>query len=249
MTGEDKTYFGYQSVPKSQKQSLVKGVFDTVAQQYDLMNDLMSMGVHRLWKEYTVRSAQLKPQQVILDLAAGTCDLTSLIHKKLMGQCELVASDINNSMLAKGRDRLLDRGQFGNIQFVQANAECLPFPDNYFDRIFMGFGLRNVTDKPKALKELYRCLKPNGQCLVLEFSHCTHEQIAKLYDLYSFRVLPQLGAWIAKDKNPYQYLAESIRMHENQTTLQDMFLASGFDECTFQNLTFGIVAVHKGIKF
>ena len=246
---EEKTHFGYQEVPKDHKKGLVKNVFDTVTEQYDLMNDVMSFGVHRLWKEFAVRSAHLKAGQVILDLAAGTGDLSALIYKQLRGECTLFSSDINNNMLSKGRDRLLDGGLYDNIHFVQANAEYLPFPKNTFDRIFMGFGLRNVTDKAKALADIYQCLKPGGQCLVLEFSQCTDPFVNKLYDLYSFKILPKLGALIAKDKNPYQYLAESIRMHENQEALQALFYKAGFQECTFQNLTFGVVAIHKGYKF
>ena len=246
---EEKTHFGYQEVPKDHKQGLVKQVFDSVTEQYDLMNDVMSFGVHHLWKEFAVRSAQLKKQQVILDLAAGTCDLTALIVKHLKGDCSIIASDINASMLKKGQHRLLDKGLHERIHFVQANAECLPFPDNSFDRIFMGFGLRNVTDKAKALASIYRCLKPGGQCLVLEFSHCTDPIVSKLYNFYSFKLLPKFGQWIAKDKDSYQYLAESIRMHETQEALKAMFLSAGFEACSYENLTFGIVAIHRGFKF
>lgn len=246
---EKKTHFGYQQVPTSQKKELVKNVFDTVTEQYDIMNDAMSFGIHRLWKEFVVRTAHLQDGQTILDLAAGTGDLSALIHKRLNGRCTLLSSDINQSMLSRGRDRLLDKGCYENIHFVQANAEYLPFPDNTFDRVFMGFGLRNVTDKTKALENIYRCLKPGGQCLVLEFSKCTDPFVNKFYDIYSFKILPKLGSLIAKDKNPYQYLAESIRMHENQHDLQALFYQAGFQECRFQNLTFGIVAIHKGYKF
>lgn len=245
---EEKTHFGYKKVPKTEKQALVKGVFDTVTEQYDLMNDLMSFGIHRLWKDYVVRYGQIKPNQTILDLAAGTCDISSLIHKHLKGQCTLVASDINNKMLSKGRARLLNRGLYENIYFAQANAEHLPFADNMFDRVFMGFGLRNVTDKLCALKSIYQKLKPGGQCLVLEFSKCQDPFLNKLYDLYSAHMLPKLGAMIAKDKNPYQYLNESIRVHENQEALQQLFLNAGFDSCNYQNLSFGIVAIHRGLK-
>lgn len=246
---DDNTYFGFQKVARDKKQSLVNQVFDSVTEQYDLMNDLMSLGIHRLWKQHAIRSVSLEKNQIILDLAAGTCDLTLGMWQKLEGHCQIIASDINANMLKKGQDRLLDLGVFENISYVQANAESLPFPDNYFDRMTMGFGLRNVTNKTKALQEMYRCLKPGGQCLVLEFSHCTDPMMSKIYDLYSFKILPKLGEWVAQDKDSYQYLAESIRKHENQEALKDLFLAAGFEDCQYQNLTMGIVAIHKGFKY
>lgn len=245
---EEKTHFGYQQVPKSSKQGLVKGVFDRVAEHYDIMNDVMSFGMHRLWKDYVVRYAQLQTGQHILDLAAGTCDISALIYQRLKGQCHLIASDINYSMLERGRGRLLDKGIFRQMTYVQANAEALPFESNYFDRVFMGFGLRNVTDKKRALESIYRVLKPQGQCIVLEFSQCQDPIVNKAYDVYSQHMLPKMGAIIAKDKNPYQYLHESIRMHENQEDLKDLFLQAGFTSCDYKNLCFGIVSIHRGLK-
>lgn len=246
---DEKTHFGFKDVPKEQKQGMVKDVFDSVADQYDLMNDLMSFGIHRLWKKHAIRSAQLRKHQTILDLAAGTCDLTAQIYATLKGQAQIYASDINASMLNKGYDRLLDQGIHQNIHFVQANAECLPFSSHTFDRVFIGFGLRNVTDKAKALKSIYASLKPGGQLIVLEFSHCTQPMLAKIYDQYSFKLLPKLGQLFANDGASYRYLAESIRKHEDQETLQKMFLASGFDDCQYQNICFGVVSIHKGFKY
>lgn len=246
---EEKTHFGYKDVPKSQKQKMVNSVFDSVTDRYDLMNDLMSFGTHRLWKKHTIRSAGLRPNQTILDLAAGTCDLTEQIYKSLKGQVNLFASDINSNMLKKGYEQLLNQGIYQNIHFVQANAEKLPFKHDYFDRIFMGFGLRNVTNKQQVLNDAYRILKPSGQLIVLEFSHCTQPTFSKLYDQYSFKILPKLGQLFAKDANSYQYLAESIRKHEDQETLKNMFCQAGFDDCLVQNICFGVVAIHRGIKY
>lgn len=246
---EEKTHFGYKDVPKSEKQGMVRAVFDSVADRYDLMNDLMSFGIHRLWKKHTIRYAALRPQQTILDLAAGTCDLSAQIYRALNGQVQLFASDINASMLNKGYEQLINQGIHENVHYVQANAERLPFAKNSFDRIFIGFGLRNVTDKQKALASTYQVLKPGGQLIVLEFSHCTQPTLAKIYDQYSFKILPKLGKWFANDSDSYQYLAESIRKHEDQENLKQMFLKAGYAECQYQNICFGVVAIHKGFKY
>ncbi|MPV86241.1 bifunctional demethylmenaquinone methyltransferase/2-methoxy-6-polyprenyl-1,4-benzoquinol methylase UbiE [Ostreibacterium oceani] len=244
----DKTHFGYEYVDKKEKAAKVSAVFDSVASNYDVMNDVMSLGVHRFWKHFSVMLADVRQDMVVLDLASGTCDLAIQMGKKLAGTGRLVASDINPNMLAKGRDRMVDKGLIENIEFVEANAEQLPFADNTFDLVTMAFGLRNVTDKDQALREIFRVLKPGGKCLVLEFSKPSHAPLETLYDFYSFNVLPKLGKWIAKDEASYRYLAESIRMHPDQATLQAMFDQAGFSMTKYQNLTGGIVAIHQGIK-
>lgn len=245
----DKTHFGYQEIPVTEKTQKVAEVFHSVAQKYDLMNDLMSFGAHRLWKRFAVQIGQFQPGLRVLDLAGGTGDLSAKISPLVGDQGEVVLSDINSSMLAVGRARLLDQGIYKNIKVVQANAEALPFPNNYFDRIIIGFGLRNVTNKENALESMFRVLKPGGFLLILEFSKTDVPGLKSLYDLYSFKVLPKLGKWFAGDESSYQYLAESIRMHPNQETLQKMMEQAGFEKCGYFNLTGGIVAVHKGYKF
>jgi demethylmenaquinone methyltransferase/2-methoxy-6-polyprenyl-1,4-benzoquinol methylase len=246
--GKETTHFGYRTVARDEKAGMVADVFHSVAGQYDLMNDLMSGGIHRLWKHFTIEASCARKGQKILDLAGGTGDL-AFRFSKIVGKDGLVIlSDINNSMLEVGRDKLTDRGVAGNIEYVQANAECLPFPDNYFDCITIAFGLRNVTDKDAALRSMYRVLKPGGRLLVLEFSKPTNETFSKVYDLYSFHVLPKIGEIVANDAGSYQYLAESIRMHPDQDTLKKMILAAGFDQCDYHNMTGGIVALHKGLK-
>ncbi len=244
----EKTHFGYQQVDKHEKEKLVAEVFHSVADNYDIMNDVMSLGVHRLWKYYTVLAADVRPQMQVLDLASGTCDLAIQMGKKLAGSGNLVVSDINESMLTIGRERMTNNGLVKNITFQLANAEALPFANNSFDLVTMAFGLRNVTNKDKALSEIYRVLKPGGKCLVLEFSKPIDAFINQAYDFYSFTVLPKIGKIIAKDEESYRYLAESIRMHPDQESLKQLFAEAGFKIVKYQNLSAGIVALHQGIK-
>lgn len=246
---ENTTHFGYQTVDKAEKVGKVAEVFHSVAAKYDLMNDLMSMGVHRVWKRHTIACAGARPGNQILDLAGGTGDLTAKFSRIVGDQGKVILADINDSMLKVGRDKLRDLGIVGNVEYVQANAEALPFADNSFDVVTIAFGLRNVTDKDKALASIYRVLKPGGRLLVLEFSKPTTEGLSKLYDWYSFNLLPTMGKIITNDADSYQYLAESIRMHPDQDTLQSMMENVGFEEVSYQNLTGGIVALHKGYKF
>ena len=247
---EDKTtHFGYREVPRDSKAGLVGEVFDSVAGRYDLMNDLMSFGVHRLWKRVAIEEARLRPGERAMDLAGGTGDLAARMAPIVGRDGLVILADINESMLAVGRDRLYDRGIAGNVDFVIANAENLPFADNTFDCITMAFGLRNVTDQQRALGSLLRVLRPGGRLLVLEFSKPTAPGLAPLYDCYSFGVLPALGRVVANDADSYRYLAESIRMHPDQDTLREMMESAGFRHCRFLNLTGGIVALHKGYKY
>jgi demethylmenaquinone methyltransferase/2-methoxy-6-polyprenyl-1,4-benzoquinol methylase len=247
---EDKpeTDFGYQRVPWGDKQSRVRGVFDSVATNYDLMNDLMSGGAHRLWKEFTLSLTGLHTGQRALDVAGGTGDLATGLARQVGKSGIVILSDINAAMLGEGRDRMLDAGLVGNVSCVLANAEKLPFADSQFDCVTIGFGLRNVTDKAAALADMRRVLKPGGQLLVLEFSRPT-ALLKPLYDLYSFRVLPLLGKLVARDEASYRYLAESIRMHPDQETLLGMMRDAGLEDCRYHNLTGGIVAVHRGYKY
>jgi demethylmenaquinone methyltransferase / 2-methoxy-6-polyprenyl-1,4-benzoquinol methylase len=248
MKDKDTTDFGYQQVKTEEKVERVRAVFDSVASKYDLMNDLMSFGVHRLWKRYTVELAGLRPGHKVLDLASGTGDLAARFSG-LVGPDGLVTmTDINAAMLDQGRARMADRGLIGNIEYVQVNAETIPFDDGRFDCVTIGFGLRNVTDKQQALNEMFRVLKPGGRALVLEFSHPQAEPLKWAYDLYSFKVLPLIGKVVAQDESSYQYLAESIRMHPDQETLRGMMQQAGFERCDYHNLTGGVVAVHRGYK-
>ena len=249
MMSDDKTHFGYQTVDKEQKASMVADVFHSVADQYDVMNDLMSLGIHRLWKRYAIALSGVRPGQQVLDLAGGTGDLTALMADKVGPEGKIVLSDINRSMMQVGRERLVDKGLVGNIEYVQANAESLPFPKNEFDLVTMAFGLRNVTDKAKALASISSVIKPGGRLLVLEFSKPLSQTLNKVYDSYSFNILPKLGELIANDSESYQYLAESIRMHPDQDALKEMILAAGFDHCDVHNLSGGIVALHRGFKY
>jgi demethylmenaquinone methyltransferase/2-methoxy-6-polyprenyl-1,4-benzoquinol methylase len=249
MSDDSQADFGYERVPWRDKAARVRGVFDSVAGNYDLMNDLMSGGAHRLWKRFTLSLANLRPGQRALDVAGGTGDLAAGLARQVGDQGLVVLSDINASMLERGRDRLLNEGYVGNVYCVQANAERLPFPDGYFDCITIGFGLRNVTDKPAALKAMSRALKPGGQLLVLEFSHPTVPALKPLYDAYSFHVLPLLGRWVAQDAASYRYLAESIRRHPNQEALLTLMREAGLEGCRYHNLAGGIVAVHRGYRY
>jgi demethylmenaquinone methyltransferase/2-methoxy-6-polyprenyl-1,4-benzoquinol methylase len=243
------THFGFEEVAWRDKAKRVRGVFDSVAPKYDLMNDLMSGGLHRLWKEFTLSQTHLRPGQRALDVAGGTGDLARGKHGQVGDRGLVVLSDINGAMLAHGRDRTLDTGVVRGIEYVQANAEALPFADNSFDCVTIGFGLRNVTDKPAALRAMQRVLKPGGQLLVLEFSHPTSPGVKPIYDAYSFKVLPLLGKLVANDADSYRYLAESIRKHPDQETLLAMLRDAGLEDCRYHNLSGGIVAVHRGYKY
>ena len=243
------TDFGYERVPWDEKARRVRGVFDSVARNYDLMNDLMSGGAHRLWKRFTLSLTGLRPGQRALDVAGGTGDLTAGLARQVGERGLVVLSDINASMLQRGRDRLTERGVLGNVEFVQANAERLPFREGTFDCVTIGFGLRNVTDKPAALASMQRVLKPGGQLLVLEFSRPVAPGLGSIYDAYSFPVLPLLGRLVARDEASYRYLAESIRMHPPQDKLLAMMQAAGLEGCRYHNLLGGIVALHRGYKY
>ncbi len=242
------THFGYREVPVEEKVKRVAGVFHSVAARYDLMNDLMSFGIHRIWKFFTIQLAGARRGQRILDLAGGTGDLAARFSSIVGPEGEVVLADINESMLRVGRDNLTNRGVVGNLEYVQADAESLPFPDNHFDCITIAFGLRNVTDKDAALRSMYRVLKPGGRLLVLEFSRPVVPGLNRLYDAYSFTLLPLMGKLVTNDADSYRYLAESIRMHPDQETLRGMMQQAGFERCDYHNLTGGIVAVHRGFK-
>ncbi|MEN0678925.1 bifunctional demethylmenaquinone methyltransferase/2-methoxy-6-polyprenyl-1,4-benzoquinol methylase UbiE [Plesiomonas shigelloides] len=246
---QETTHFGFRTVAKDEKAGMVAEVFHSVAGKYDLMNDLMSFGIHRLWKRFTIDCSGVRRGQRVLDLAGGTGDLTAKFSRLVGDSGEVVLADINDSMLKVGRAKLRDLGVVGNVSYVQANAEALPFPDNYFDCITIGFGLRNVTEKEKALKSMFRVLKPGGRLLVLEFSKPTIELLGKVYDTYSFRILPKIGEVVANDRESYRYLAESIRMHPAQDVLKGMMEEVGFEQVSYYNLTGGIVALHRGYKF
>jgi demethylmenaquinone methyltransferase/2-methoxy-6-polyprenyl-1,4-benzoquinol methylase len=249
MTDPERTAdFGFEKVPWAEKAGRVRAVFSSVAGKYDVMNDLMSLGVHRLWKQFALSLTGLKTGQSALDVAGGTGDLTRGLARQVGKSGRVVLSDINRSMLEAGRDRLLDLGYAGNVLCLVADAERLPFADASFDCVTIGFGLRNVTDKAAALASMYRVLRPGGQLLVLEFSTPVAPGLKPLYDAYSFNLLPLMGRLVANDEASYRYLAESIRMHPDQETLLDMLKAAGFGEARFHNLTGGIVAVHRGYK-
>jgi demethylmenaquinone methyltransferase/2-methoxy-6-polyprenyl-1,4-benzoquinol methylase len=245
---ENKTHFGYEQVDVNDKEKRVAEVFHSVAAKYDLMNDLMSFGVHRLWKTFTIEYSGVRKGQRVLDIAGGTGDLTLKFSRLVGAEGQVVLADINDSMLKVGRDKLQDRGVGANVRFVQANAEELPFPDNYFDCITIAFGLRNVTDKDKALASMARVLKPGGRLLVLEFSKPSSTLVSKAYDAYSFSLLPAMGKLVVDDAESYRYLAESIRMHPDQETLKGMMENAGLVRCRYHNMTGGVVALHKGIK-
>jgi demethylmenaquinone methyltransferase/2-methoxy-6-polyprenyl-1,4-benzoquinol methylase len=246
---DNNTHFGYKTVDKADKVNMVADVFHSVAAKYDVMNDLMSFGVHRLWKRFTIDCSGVRRGQTVLDLAGGTGDLTAKFSRLVGPEGQVFLADINDSMLKIGREKLRDKGIVGNVEYVQANAEELPFEDNSIDIITIAFGLRNVTDKDKALASMLRVLKPGGRLLVLEFSKPEHELLNKAYDFYSFNILPKMGQLVANDSESYQYLSESIRMHPNQETLKSMMVDVGFEQIEYFNLTGGIVALHRGYKF
>lgn len=245
---ENTTHFGYKDVPKEEKQAMVADVFHSVAAKYDVMNDLMSFGIHRLWKRFTIDMSGVRPGNKVLDLAGGTGDLTKKFSKIVGPSGKVVLADINSSMLEVGRERLTNQGYVGNIEYVQANAQFLPFEDNTFDVITIAFGLRNVTDKDEALRSMLRVLKPGGRLLVLEFSQTTNPLLKKAYDVYSFTALPMMGKLVTNDSESYKYLAESIRMHPDQETLKGMMETAGFNRVSYHNMTGGMVALHRGIK-
>ena len=242
------THFGFQTVTPEEKTRRVSQVFSSVAGNYDLMNDLMSAGMHRLWKRYAVHIAQVKAGGMVLDVAGGTGDMAALFRQKVGDRGRVVISDINNAMLQEGRDRLIDRGFVSGIEFIQGNAECLPFSGNTFDCVCIAFGLRNVTDKARALSSMWDKLKFGGNIVILEFSSLVLPLLGKIYDRYSFDVIPAVGKWVAKDADSYRYLVESIRKHPDQETLKKMMENAGFSQVSYYNLSGGIVAVHKGYK-
>nr|MBS0020553.1 bifunctional demethylmenaquinone methyltransferase/2-methoxy-6-polyprenyl-1,4-benzoquinol methylase UbiE [Gammaproteobacteria bacterium] len=241
-------HFGFQPVSPDEKVRKVQAVFDSVAQRYDLMNDLMSLGMHRVWKRFAAEVSGVRPGQRVLDLAGGTGDLTHQFVNRVGKSGTVVLADINAAMLESGRSRLVDSGIVGNVAFLQANAEELPFREDTFDCVCIAFGLRNVAHKVRALSSIYRVLRPGGKLLVLEFSTPTLPLLRPLYDLYSFTVLPWLGRVVARDSESYRYLAESIRMHPDQETLKAMMESVGFEQCSYLNFTAGIVALHHGYK-
>ncbi len=245
---DDSTDFGYERVKTAEKAGRVREVFDSVAAQYDLMNDLMSGGLHRLWKRFTIELSAVRSGQTVLDIAGGTGDLAAKFSKLVGTDGKVILADINAAMLSVGRDRLIDKGALSNIDVVQADAQFLPFEDNTIDCITIAFGLRNVTDKAKALRSMHRVLKPGGRVLVLEFSKPTSPLLSKVYDAYSFSALPAMGKLITDDADSYRYLAESIRKHPDQESLLEMVEDAGFVDCRYHNMTGGIVAVHRGIK-
>ncbi|MFN2327867.1 MAG: bifunctional demethylmenaquinone methyltransferase/2-methoxy-6-polyprenyl-1,4-benzoquinol methylase UbiE [Chromatocurvus sp.] len=248
MSDRETTHFGYREVEKDAKAGMVGDVFDSVATRYDLMNDLMSAGIHRLWKRFTIELSGVRSGNSVLDIAGGTGDLAEKFSQLVGDSGRVVLADINASMLRVGRDRLLNTGVQANLEFVQADAQYLPFPDDSFDCITIAFGLRNVTDKDLALRAMLRVLKPGGRLLVLEFSKPTNPLLGKAYDAYSFSILPLMGRLIARDADSYKYLAESIRMHPDQETLRGMMEEAGFSRCEYHNMTGGVVAVHRGVK-
>jgi len=248
MSEKDTTHFGYKEVDKDAKAGMVADVFHSVASRYDLMNDLMSGGIHRIWKRFTIELSGVRKGNSVLDIAGGTGDLAARFADIVGPEGRVVLADINDSMLQVGRDKLLDNGRQANLEFVQADAQYLPFPDDSFDCITIAFGLRNVTDKDTALRSMLRVLKPGGRLLILEFSKPENQLLSKAYDTYSFRVLPMMGRLVANDSDSYQYLAESIRMHPDQDTLKDMMEDAGFSRCEYHNMTGGVVALHKGVK-
>ena len=249
MNEEKTTHFGFTDLPESEKAGRVAGVFHSVAARYDLMNDLMSFGIHRVWKQITIESSGVRPGGRVLDLAGGTGDLAAAFSKRVGDKGQVVLADINSAMLEVGRDKLIDTGNYNRIQWVQADAEKLPFEEKSFDCVTIAFGLRNVTRKEEALKSIYSVLKPGGRLLVLEFSKPASPILEQIYDKYSFELLPKMGKWVTGDAESYQYLAESIRKHPDQETLRAMMETAGFSQASYTNLTGGVVALHKGFRF
>ena len=245
---DNTTDFGFTRVNRGDKAGMVRGVFDSVAGRYDLMNDLMSGGIHRIWKRFTIELSAVRPGQTVLDIAGGTGDLAAKFSRLVGSEGQVILADINAAMLTVGRDRLIDKGATGNVQVVQADAQHLPFDDNSIDCITIAFGLRNVTDKALAMRSMLRVLRPGGRLLVLEFSKPTSALLGKLYDQYSFQILPAMGRLIAQDAESYRYLAESIRQHPDQETLLEMMETAGFVNCRYHNMTGGVVALHQGFK-
>lgn len=240
----EKTHFGFKEVDVNKKADHVRDVFHSVAEEYDLMNDAMSFGMHRLWKKMLIELSELSEGSIALDIASGTADIPRLINKKFKS-VSMHVTDINASMLALGKDRAINENFFHNCSFALASGESLPYQNQTFDLVTVGFGLRNFTDKERGLKEMRRVLKPSGVLLILEFSKPTNSFFSKIYDWYSFNIIPKLGSFLANDSESYQYLAESIRMHPDQETLKDMVLDAGFDNCKFYNLVNGVVSIHK----
>ena len=240
----EKTHFGFKEVDVNEKAEHVGDVFHSVAEEYDLMNDAMSFGMHRLWKKMLIELSELSEGSIALDIASGTADIPRLINKKFKS-VSMHVTDINASMLALGKDRAINENFFHNCSFALASGESLPYQNQTFDLVTVGFGLRNFTDKESGLREMRRVLKPNGVLLILEFSKPTNSFFSKIYDWYSFNIIPKLGNFLANDSESYQHLAESIRMHPDQETLKDMVLDAGFDDCKFYNLVNGVVAIHK----
>lgn len=249
MSDKEQIDFGYQTVDKDKKEEKVAEVFHSVASKYDVMNDVMSFGIHRLWKRTMIELTGARKGQKALDLAGGTGEIAMKVAKRVGASGHVVLSDINSSMLEEGKKRVINSGFINNISFELINAEEIPFPDNTFDLVTISFGLRNVTDKLKALKEMQRVIKPGGRLVVMEFSKTSNPALTKLYDFYSFSALPFMGKVIANDEESYRYLAESIRMHPNQETMKSMMLEAGFDEVEYKNLTGGIVAIHRGFVY
>lgn len=248
MADSHTTHFGFREVPTGEKAKLVRSVFDSVAGKYDLMNDLMSLGIHRIWKRIALQLSHVRYGEKVLDLAGGTGDMTLLFRQRVGDRGAVVLSDINAEMLNRGRDRLIDAGVVTGVHYAQIDAEQLPFPDNHFDCVCIAFGLRNVTHKEKALESMRRVLKPGGRAIILEFSEVHSSLLKKVYDVYSFKALPLIGKLVANDAESYRYLAESIRMHPNQEKLKEMLVAAGFVKVDYYNLSHGIVAIHRGYK-
>lgn len=243
------THFGFSDVPKEEKARLVGEVFTSVADKYDVMNDFMSFGIHRLWKKFTIARSRVRPGHRILDVAGGSGDLAASYASRVMPTGQVILTDINAEMLEQGRAKLVDGGFGESVKCVLADAENLCFEDNYFDRVSISFGLRNVTQKDQALAEMARVIKPGGFALILEFSHPVNKTLSQLYELYSFKVIPKIGSVVARDADSYQYLVESIRKHPDQETLKKMMLDNGFDHVDYHNLTNGVVALHIGYKY